>query len=38
MNRPGETEGNWTWRLEPGQLTAELAARLRVATAATSRV
>jgi len=38
MNRPGETKGNWTWRLEPGQLTDELAARLRNATAAAGRV
>jgi 4-alpha-glucanotransferase len=22
MNRPGEIGGNWTWRLEPGQLTS----------------
>jgi 4-alpha-glucanotransferase len=29
MNRPGHAEGNWSWRLEAGQLTAELAARLR---------
>ena len=28
MNRPGETHGNWSWRLERGQLTDELAARL----------
>ena len=29
MNRPGVVEGNWRWRLEQGQLTEELAARLR---------
>ena len=29
MNRPGETHGNWSWQLERGQLTDELAARLR---------
>jgi 4-alpha-glucanotransferase len=29
MNRPGTMEGNWTWRLREGGLTAELAARLR---------
>jgi 4-alpha-glucanotransferase len=29
MNRPGEVGGNWSWRLERGQLTEELAARLR---------
>ena len=33
MNRPGEVEGNWQWRLRQGQLTDELAARLRAATA-----
>jgi len=31
MNRPGEVEGNWSWRLTRGQLTDELAARLREA-------
>ncbi len=29
MNRPGTTVGNWSWQCQPGQLTAELAARLR---------
>jgi len=33
MNRPGHVFGNWTWQLERGQLTKELAARLREATA-----
>ena len=33
MNRPGEANGNWRWRLGRGQLTDELAARLREATA-----
>lgn len=37
MNRPGTTTGNWSWRLEPGQLTEELAARLRAATSASGR-
>ena len=32
MNRPGESEGNWSWKLEPGQLTDAHAARLREAT------
>jgi 4-alpha-glucanotransferase len=32
MNRPGTTAGNWSWRLEPGQLTNEDAARLRELT------
>lgn len=38
MNRPGERLGNWAWRLEPGQLTAELAAELRAATRAGGRL
>jgi 4-alpha-glucanotransferase len=38
MNRPGEPFGNWTWRLEPGQLTPKLAAELRAATAAADRL
>jgi 4-alpha-glucanotransferase len=29
MNRPGRSEGNWRWRLEPGALTPALARRLR---------
>jgi len=33
MNRPGQIVGNWSWRLYRGQLTDELAARLREATA-----
>jgi 4-alpha-glucanotransferase len=31
MNRPGKVEGNWSWRLKRGELTSELAARLREA-------
>ena len=38
MNRPGEAFGNWRWRLEPGQLTDELAAELRGATEAAGRL
>jgi 4-alpha-glucanotransferase len=38
MNRPGTKTGNWRWRLESGQLTAELAERLRAATAAAGRL
>jgi 4-alpha-glucanotransferase len=38
MNRPGRSEGNWSWRLEPGQLTAEHAERLRVLTDAGGRL
>ena len=29
MNRPGVSEGNWSWQLEPGALTSALARRLR---------
>jgi 4-alpha-glucanotransferase len=29
MNHPGTAEGNWEWRCEAGQLTDEVAARLR---------
>jgi 4-alpha-glucanotransferase len=29
MNRPGHTQGNWSWRLERGALTPALAERLR---------
>lgn len=38
MNRPGEPHGNWAWRLEPGELTAKLAAELRAATKAAERL
>jgi 4-alpha-glucanotransferase len=38
MNRPGELgSGNWTWRLEPGQLDARAAERLRTAAEASGR-
>ena len=37
MNTPGEPSGNWAWRLEPGQLGAEHAARLRAATLRAAR-
>ncbi len=29
MNVPGTIDGNWSWRLRPGQLSAELAKRVR---------
>ena len=38
MNTPGEPLGNWSWRLEPGQLTAAHARRLRAATEASNRL
>ncbi len=38
MNTPGREGGNWAWRLEPGQLTPALAARLRMATERTGRL
>jgi len=31
-NRPGIAEGNWRWRLLPGQATEELAAKIRTLT------
>ncbi len=37
MNRPGTPSGNWRWRLRRGQLTDELAARLRESTQASER-
>jgi 4-alpha-glucanotransferase len=38
MNRPGETDlRNWRWRLDEGQLTDELAARLRTEVDASAR-
>jgi 4-alpha-glucanotransferase len=37
MNRPGTSDGNWSWQLEPGQLTPQLAQRLRAATARSRR-
>jgi 4-alpha-glucanotransferase len=37
MNRPGEIGGNWAWRLEPGLLGPEHAARLRAAAEASGR-
>jgi len=39
MNHPGTVgNGNWQWRLEPGQLTAGLAAKLREATVESRRL
>jgi 4-alpha-glucanotransferase len=39
MNVPGLVDDrNWSWRLEPGALTPELAARLRAATAEAGRL
>jgi 4-alpha-glucanotransferase len=38
MNRPGTGSGNWRWRLPRGQLTDELAARLRESTARGDRL
>jgi 4-alpha-glucanotransferase len=37
MNVPGTKGRSWRWRLEPGQLTAEHARRLRSATAESGR-
>ncbi len=38
MNRPGRGEGNWAWRLRPGQLTDEHARRLRALAETYERV
>jgi len=38
MNRPGVAEGNWLWRLGPGDLTDRLARKIREAVAAAARV
>jgi 4-alpha-glucanotransferase len=38
MNTPGRPEGNWSWRLESGLLTDELAARVRAASEAGGRL
>ena len=32
MNTPGTAEGNWQWRLLPGQVTGELAEQIRTVT------
>jgi 4-alpha-glucanotransferase len=37
FNTPGTVEGNWSWGLEPGQLTGALAERLREATLSSRR-
>jgi 4-alpha-glucanotransferase len=38
MNRPGLTVGNWSWRLRSGQLTRDLARRLRDGVEAAGRL
>jgi 4-alpha-glucanotransferase len=37
MNRPGVAGGNWLWRLAPGDLSDDLAGRIREAVSAASR-
>jgi 4-alpha-glucanotransferase len=37
LNTPGRSDGNWRWRLRRGQLSEELAARLREITASHGR-
>ena len=32
MNTPGTAQGNWRWRLLPGELTPALAEKLRAVT------
>jgi 4-alpha-glucanotransferase len=38
MNDPAQPRGNWRWQMQPGALTAALAARLRDATEAAGRL
>ncbi|WP_404326220.1 4-alpha-glucanotransferase [Aerophototrophica crusticola] len=38
MNVPGKAEGNWAWRLAPGQLRREHLERLRELTEASGRL
>ena len=38
LNTPGRSAGNWRWRLRRGQLTDELAARLRETASAAGRI
>jgi 4-alpha-glucanotransferase len=37
LNTPGRADGNWSWRLRRGQLTPDLAKRLRASTEAHAR-
>ncbi len=37
MNVPSRSDGNWTWRYEPGALTGELASRLATLAEVTDR-
>ncbi|OHB67518.1 MAG: 4-alpha-glucanotransferase [Planctomycetes bacterium RBG_13_62_9] len=37
MNTPAKSNGNWQWRMRPGETTARLAERLRTLTAAYGR-
>lgn len=37
MNFPGRAEGNWTWRLDPDQLSWDLSQRIRALTLLTQR-
>jgi 4-alpha-glucanotransferase len=38
MNTPSENDGNWRWRLQPGVLTQELAAKLARLAEVTDRL
>jgi 4-alpha-glucanotransferase len=38
MNKPGDVGGNWTWRLEPGQLSGEHASWLRAEAKTSGRL
>jgi 4-alpha-glucanotransferase len=38
MNTPSENDGNWRWRLQPGALTEQLAAKLALLAEVTDRL
>ncbi len=38
MNRPGQAEGNWQWRMLPGKLTLDLASSLKELTRMSGRL
>lgn len=38
MSKPGKTDGNWAWRLEPAGLTDDLARRARALSVASKRL
>jgi 4-alpha-glucanotransferase len=38
MNTPSQNGGNWRWRLQPGAITEELAAKLALLAEVTDRL